>query len=98
MNRARGITQDRARISLILEQIDELIGQIDASPARLELGQVGIDVVMTLMGTLGDCREIIGDEFVDVAGIAVWHVAARRPMTVEQLDAEMQRRGVRRAS
>ncbi|HMJ54798.1 MAG TPA: hypothetical protein VK540_22110, partial [Polyangiaceae bacterium] len=90
----KGVAQDRAQLSLLLQRIDDLVGEIDASPGRCELGDIGVDVVDGLMATLGDCREMIGDEFEDVDGRAVWHIAVRPAMTAEQLRAELKARGV----
>jgi hypothetical protein len=98
MSRTKGITQDRARASLILAEIDKLVAELDGLP-RDDLGQVLPDAVDTLMTALGDAREMVGDVLdMTVLGRDVWHIAARPPMTRKQLDEELEARGVRRAS
>jgi hypothetical protein len=93
------MTTARARLSAILDEIEELVCEFEGvrSTARLE---VGGDVPDTITQALGDAREMIGDVFdqSSTSTSASWRLAERPPMTRQQLDAELEARGVRRAS
>jgi hypothetical protein len=92
-------TASRARLSAILDEIEELVCEFEDVHSTAQL-EVGGDVPDTITQAVGDAREMIGDVFdqSSTSTSAVWRLAERPPMTRKELDAELEARGVRRAS
>jgi hypothetical protein len=83
----RTVMPARARMSAVLQQIDDLIGELD----ELRAGglEPALDAVMDLYAATFDARRMIGDHCDDNGN---WHVAARRQVTRAEL-AELRRLG-----
>lgn len=74
----------RARLSAILDEIEELAADFDEAAIDAEIPQtIRIEAVDELMGTVFDVREQIGDDMPD----GKWIVAANPPKTLEEVFA-----------